>query len=197
MARNAVLARALPLFAAVLLTVPSSHAVDDCNDGWITSKIKTKMLGNTMVGTFKMNVDTEMCVVTLTGCVDTEAQRAEATKVAKSIKKVKSVDNRLSLCPAKSEDGSGKDSGSGEDAKGDDGGVDDCADAMITAEVKSMLMGTTGLDAYRINVDTEKCVVTLNGCVEDPARKAKAEEMARKAAGVRGVKNALKTCPKE
>jgi len=190
MARLSLPARAVLLLATCLVIAPAALAADDCPDAWITSKVKTKMLGNTMVGTFKMNVDTELCVVTLKGCVDTAAQRTEASKVAKSIKKVKSVKNLLSICPADS-DGE-KASGSG-----DDGKVDDCADAMITAEVKSMLMGTTGLDAYRIDVDTEKCVVTLNGCVEDPARKAKAEEMARKAAGVRGVKNALKTCPKE
>lgn len=188
--RSAAVVRAAAWLAVVLLTHTAIPAADDCPDAWITSKVKTKMLGNTFVGTFKMNVDTEGCVVTLKGCVDTDAQRAEATKVAKRIKKVKSVNNTLSLCPKQRDD-------EGEEARGSGGNgkVDDCADAMITAEVKSMLMATTGLDAYRINIDTEKCVVTLNGCVQDPKRKAKAEELARQAAGVRGVKNALTTCP--
>lgn len=172
-------------------------AADDCPDAWITGKVKTMMLGNTVVGTFKMNIDTDECVVTLRGCVDTPAQKAEAAKVAKNVSGVKAVKNGLSICQGNWIEDDPDEPKKEKKAKepGGDGKVDDCADAMITAEVKSMLMATTWIDAYRINVETEKCVVTLEGCVKEPAHKAKAEEMARKAAGVRSVSNQIGACP--
>jgi osmotically-inducible protein OsmY len=207
--------RALPLLVAAVLAAGAASALraDDCPDAWITSKVKTKMLGNTVTGTFKMNVDTDECVVTLRGCVDTPEQKAEAVKVAESVKGVKEVKNGLSICrkdwidddpdaPTKADKAKAKEEKAREKeakakekgASGDQGKVDDCADALITSEVKSMLMATTWIDAYRVNVDTDQCVVTLKGCVKHTEHKAKAEELARKAKGVREVHNEIAAC---
>lgn len=72
--------------------------------------------------------------------------------------------------------------------------VDECADAMITAEVKSMILAKEGLAAFDINVETEECVVTLKGCVDTDEQRTNSADVASKAAGVRTVRNELTLC---
>jgi osmotically-inducible protein OsmY len=68
-------------------------------------------------------------------------------------------------------------------------------DAWITAKTKIALMGTEGLDALDVNVDTVDGRVTLQGKVASPAAKAEAEREARKVAGVVEVRNLLQVVP--
>ncbi len=64
-------------------------------------------------------------------------------------------------------------------------------DAAITADVKAGLIGSYGLNAFRIDVDTYNGNVTLKGNVDTSAQRAEAERLARKAKGVRGVRSEL------
>jgi hyperosmotically inducible periplasmic protein len=64
-------------------------------------------------------------------------------------------------------------------------------DTTITASVKAKLIGEKTANLTRIDVDTTNQVVTLNGIVESPDQKAKAEQLARQVDGVKGVKNNL------
>lgn len=170
------------LGALLMLSPALSHPVraDDCPDAWITAKVKTRLMGKSGFGAFKIEVDTDECVVALSGCVDTEARRAEAESVARQVKRVHGVSNRLTLCPAKSSSAPEKPA--------------ECPDAMITAEVKSLILAKEGMTAFKINVDTEECVVTLNGCVDTDARRSQAAEAARKGKWVSGVENRLGLC---
>jgi osmotically-inducible protein OsmY len=64
-------------------------------DASITSAVKTKLLGDTKVGGLKIDVDTKDNVVTLTGNVKSEAEKAEAIRLAKNTTGVKSVVDKL------------------------------------------------------------------------------------------------------
>ncbi len=75
--------------------------------------------------------------------------------------------------------------------------ADQCPDAVITSEVKSLLLANQGLKAFKINVETEECVVTLEGCVESAKQEREAVNLARKAKGARKVKSHLGRCPSE
>ena len=66
-------------------------------DAEITSAVKTKLLADTTVGGLKLDVDTEHGVVTLSGPVHSAAERAQALKLARETKGVKSVKNNLKL----------------------------------------------------------------------------------------------------
>ncbi len=72
---------------------------DDCPDAWITAQVKTLLLANDGIKAFKINVDTEECVVSLHGCAETRADRTNAGKIARKVNKVKSVQNLLEICP--------------------------------------------------------------------------------------------------
>ena len=60
-------------------------------------------------------------------------------------------------------------------------------DAKITASVKSKLVADKAANLTRVDVDTNNGVVSLNGIVETPQQKVRAEQLAREASGVQRV----------
>ena len=64
-------------------------------------------------------------------------------------------------------------------------------DATITASVKSKLVAEKASNLTRVDVDTNNGTVYLNGTVDSPEQKARAEQLARQAQGVKSVVNNL------
>jgi hyperosmotically inducible periplasmic protein len=71
------------------------QAGDKTTDAAITSAVKSKFLADTEVAGLKIDVDTKDHVVTLTGNVKSEAEKAEAIRLAKTTSGVKSVVDKL------------------------------------------------------------------------------------------------------
>jgi len=65
------------------------------------------------------------------------------------------------------------------------------SDEAITAKVKTSLTEDKVANLTRISVDTTNGVVTLNGVVDSPQQKARAEDLARHVSGVRDINNNL------
>jgi hyperosmotically inducible periplasmic protein len=70
------------------------------NDGWLWVKTRFELAAADDLRDSTINVDVDKEVVTLTGTVATQAQRAKAEQVAKSIEGVKSVKNMLKVAPS-------------------------------------------------------------------------------------------------
>ena len=171
-------------------------------DAEITSAVKTKLLADKTVGGLKIDVDTSDGVVTLSGRVDSAAERTEALRLARETKGVKRVENKLTLATAGT---TGSTAPSDKTKKDDETKIvikDDTtpkvkaagrktADATLTATVKTQLATVKGVIANDINVDTTDGVVTLKGSVPDESQKARAEEVARETPGVKRVVNEL------
>lgn len=89
-----------PVWCIALLSLSSipSFPVDDCPDAWISTKISAHLVAAMGVAAVHINPDTEICVVTLRGCVKTGEQRREALAIARKIKKVKKVIDKLGTC---------------------------------------------------------------------------------------------------
>lgn len=68
-------------------------------------------------------------------------------------------------------------------------------DAGITTAVKSKLAGEKISTVTRIDVDTNRGVVALNGTVKTVTDRTRAEELARQVKGVRDVVNNLRIQP--
>jgi hyperosmotically inducible periplasmic protein len=66
-------------------------------DAALTTAVKTKLLADTKVGGLKIDVDTQDNVVTLTGTVKSAAEKAEALRLARTTKGVKSVIDKLTI----------------------------------------------------------------------------------------------------
>jgi hypothetical protein len=64
-------------------------------------------------------------------------------------------------------------------------------DTNVTAAVKTQLARDKVSTLTRIDVDTHRGVVSLNGVVESAEQRARAEQIARGVSGVRGVTNNL------
>ena len=64
-------------------------------------------------------------------------------------------------------------------------------DATITASVKSKLVADKAANLTRVDVDTTRGTVYLNGSVETSEQKARAEQLAWQASGVKSVVNNL------
>ena len=67
------------------------------DDSWITSKVKLALVADPVTKARQIDVITNNGVVQLGGFVDSEAAKAQATKVATGVEHVKSVDNRLAV----------------------------------------------------------------------------------------------------
>jgi hyperosmotically inducible periplasmic protein len=70
------------------------------------------------------------------------------------------------------------------------------SDAAITAAVKAKLTADTASNLVKVNVDTTKGTVYLNGSVQTAEQKARAEELARETRGVQTVVNNLAVQPR-
>ena len=68
-------------------------------------------------------------------------------------------------------------------------------DAGITAAVKSKLAAEKISTVTRIDVDTNRGVVALNGTVKTAGERTRAEQLAREVKGVRDVVNNLRIQP--
>jgi osmotically-inducible protein OsmY len=64
------------------------------DDTAITTKVKTGLLADPMVSAFAISVDTSRGVVSLTGIVNSAAERARAIQVAQEVGGVRRVDGR-------------------------------------------------------------------------------------------------------
>ena len=64
-------------------------------------------------------------------------------------------------------------------------------DSTITASVKTKLAADKLSSLTRVDVDTTRGVVALNGVVQSPEQRTRVEELARQVSGVKSVKNNL------
>ena len=69
-------------------------------------------------------------------------------------------------------------------------------DTGITASVKAKLVADRPTNLTRVDVDTSQGTVYLNGSVERAEQKARAEQLAWQASGVKSVVNNLQVVPK-
>ncbi|HEY4988707.1 MAG TPA: BON domain-containing protein [Opitutaceae bacterium] len=67
------------------------------DDSAITTKVKSALLGDGSVKSFEIKVETFKGVVQLSGFVDTEDQRAAATRDAMAVNGVKDVKDSLTI----------------------------------------------------------------------------------------------------
>jgi len=152
-------------------------------DAEITSAVKTKLLGDKVVGGLKLDVDTTNGVVTLTGPVTSAAERNEALRLARTTKGVKSVVNKLTMDTtattgkvAKDEAGDAKDSTKSAAKK--------TGDAIGTAAKKTG--SATENAAKKTGSATENAAKKTGNATEDAAKKTgnATENAAKKTATV-------------
>lgn len=88
---NSKLAWATLAMASALMAADKAPLSDDT----LNDKVKLKLASDTIVKGGGLGIEVKNGVVTLTGKVETDKQKAKAEKLARKVAGVKSVDNRI------------------------------------------------------------------------------------------------------
>ena len=166
------------LLAGVLLAGLSLGVACSSTDPGLSSTVKTKLAADSTVKAYKINVDSHEGVVTLTGSVDSQAEKDQAMALARATKGVRDVVDMIAVRTVAG-------NGDAPDSHRSVGEVVD--DAGITMAVKSRLLDDPNVKGLRIDVDTREGVVYLTGSVRSVAEKDRAVELARNTKDVRNV----------
>jgi hyperosmotically inducible protein len=180
--------------------------------------VKSKLAADDTVKAYQIDVDTKDRVVTLSGTVETMAQKDQAVMIARQTDGVRDVVDQIAVNPvAAPTTGELRDEASeaareareeareatdaakeaGRDVQREAGQATDRAgaaasDATVTAAVKSKFLADTSVSGLKIDVDTNGGVVTLSGMVSTQAEADRAASLARDTAGVTRVANNLR-----
>jgi osmotically-inducible protein OsmY len=145
-----------------LVAVPAVPGLTEAGDAGgledavITAKVKTAILLNRHLDSFRINVETDGGVVTLKGLVRDAPLKELAEEIARTVDGVERVENRLRI------DRDGEDPPPPEDRTF----TQKIRDASIIASVKSALLLRKGIRADLIGVGSRWGVVTLEGRVD-------------------------------
>jgi len=181
--------------AVTLVTGGVAFAAQDVTDAATTAAVKSKFLGDTKVSGLNINVDTKDNVVTLTGTVHSAAEKAEAARLAKTTKGVKSVVNNLTVDPVKTP---GNDTKTAAKDKADDAKDKTKSAAKKTGEATEHAAKKTGEATEHAAKKTGQATEHAAEKTGDAAKKAgKATENAAKDAGANitdaSITSAVKT----
>jgi hyperosmotically inducible protein len=169
------------------------------NDAWTTTQIYARFFADPDIKGRNITVETMSGVVTLTGTVQSAAERNQAVAKAKATDGVKQVVDKLSLAPAEKplssetrDKSSGATAGNAEQVKAHAKSAADrvgkeISDTWITTKVQAMYFLDRDVKGMNIDVTTTRGIVTLSGSVATEATRQKAIADARSIEGVSQV----------
>ena len=172
----------IAIVAALVISLTGCES-RTATDATITTAVKNKLAADPTTSAARINVDTANGVVTLSGAVPTTAEKSEAERIARNTQGVTQVANNITV------EAGGAPGTAGTPGTERETGVGGAlGDAAILSGIKTQLVANGIIGA---NVDVKNGEVTLTGAVNDAQKKAKAEEIARQASGVKSVNNQL------
>lgn len=148
---------------------------DFMDDSTITARVKAALIDDKSIRSTDISVKTENKAVTLSGSVESTEQKEQAVKIAKEVKGVSTVNDKLSV-------------GNEQPAslKGYAG------DTAITSEIKAKLLADDIVPSRKVTVETSDGTVRLSGTVASRQQAERAVEIAKAVTGVKTVKNDLR-----
>jgi hyperosmotically inducible protein len=172
-------------YLAIGLTVAMMIACAETDAG-VTTAVKTRLAGDDTVKAYQIDVDTRDKVVTLSGSVNTVAEKTQAVAVARGTDGVANVVDNITV------------KGTAEGAMprpADMPVADTVRDAAVTTAVKTKLLADPKISGLKIDVDTKDGMVTLTGTVRSQAEKDEAVRLARQTENVRSVTDQITVAP--
>ena len=148
-------------------------------DSVVTAEVRARLAADTTVNSSELEVATDKKVVTLTGNLNTQAEKERALEIARSTSGVENVVDMISVRTG---------SMSGNAPEPDRTLGEHIDDATITAAVKSRLLEDPQVKGLKIDVDTREGVVFLTGSVRTQQESDRAVQVARGTEHVKDVK---------
>ncbi|MCB9726920.1 MAG: BON domain-containing protein [Deltaproteobacteria bacterium] len=162
--RPGVIAAAVAALLCVGLQSRPAHAGRTVDDSTISQRIQDELLYDPMVSSSVTDVSTANGIVTLTGTVNSLVAKERATRIARTVKGVRSVVNRMEVAPLVSR-----------------------TDAQLRKDVEEALAADPAADGYQITVTAINGTVTLRGTVDSWQEKQLSRKVAGSVIGVRDV----------
>jgi osmotically-inducible protein OsmY len=153
------------LAAWMLLNEPAS-AARAFEDATITNAVEKELISDHVVPFDRIDVMTTNGIVTLTGRVGNILARERAVKIARIVKGVKSVVDRIEMVPTFAR-----------------------SDKEIEADIKEAFLFNPSTEIYEISVQVDAFKATLDGRVDSWREKMLAETLAKGVKGVIAVQN--------
>ncbi|WP_434636683.1 molecular chaperone OsmY [Klebsiella sp. I138] len=147
---------------------------DFMDDSTITARVKAALIDDKDIRSSDISVKTENKAVTLSGSVDSSAQKELALSVAKDVKGVTTVNDKLSVVEDKSASLKGY-----------------AGDTAITSEIKAKLLADDIVPSRKVTVETHAGTVHLSGTVDSRQQADRAADIAKAVSGVKNVENDL------
>jgi osmotically-inducible protein OsmY len=175
----------------------SAEAKDRLADAWITTQVKSKLVGDREIRARDIDVDTHDGVVTLKGKILNEQLRQLAIVLVNRTEGVKQVVDQLQVQVAPPPDVQANRGTPGAVATSGSVGasapvtVDSGGDARIVTTIQSKYFQDDRIKGRHIDVASRGGVVTLNGEVADETERAQALLLARTVDGVTRVEDNL------
>jgi len=168
----------------IAVQTPAPTPAQKSTDDTLEDRIEYRLETDAIVKKYDIKVKVTNAEAVLTGHVATDAQKAEAGKVAK-IDGVTRVQNNVTVDP-------GADKTLADRTKAGVSKTGEAInDAWIVTKVKWFFVGEDLLKDSNINVDANNKVVTLKGTVKSAAGRTRAVELARGTDGVARVVDEL------
>ena len=156
-------------FVIMILTVfflpGSMFAQENLEAQDITYAIEAELLLDSAVAAHLVDVNTVDGIVTLTGSVDNVLAKERATKIAETVKGVRSVVNNILVKPVVRED------------------------SAVERDIREALLDNPTTELYDVTIDVTDATVMLEGSVESWQEKQMAARVAKGVKGVRHVEN--------
>jgi osmotically-inducible protein OsmY len=149
----------------LLIATLSYAAENDLEDKDITLAVENELLLDEGVSSHLVDVSTTEGIVKLSGSVGNILAKERAVKIARSVKGVRSVVDRIEVTPVEQ------------------------SDYQISANVSNALLNDPATDSYEVEVEVNDGIVSLSGTVDSYAEKELCAEVAKGVKGVKDVKN--------
>jgi osmotically-inducible protein OsmY len=155
------------------------------NDAVITTTIQGRYFGSPVVKGYRIDVDTHGGIVTLSGAVDSQLHRDEAVRIAKSVRGVSQVHDRLAV-----------DANARRVSDAEWRMPDAASPTWITTKIQAQYYAHPDLRPWNIDVDTAPGgVVTLGGKVGSPGDRDEAVRIAERTEGVTRIDDRISVQP--
>lgn len=168
-----------------LLVGPPTDSREARENAWITTQIQARYFSNPSIAGREIDVSTHDGVVTLSGRVDSDAEKADAVAVARGVEGVTRVDDRLVVQP---EEPAVATTGTLPSATIPLAPIDD---TRVSTSIQAKFFLDNTLKSRRIEVQTSQGVVTLRGEVASDTERAQALLLARTTEGAQRVEDML------
>jgi len=169
----------LTLVLSLIGFTATADEAEQTSDIWLKAKIVTTYALSEHLNPFTIDVNVNNGAVTLTGMVENDIENDLAGELAKGVKGVKKVDNKLNVNP---------------EAKRDteqSSFLHFVEDANITARVKSRLLLDPNTHGLKIHTTTKNGVVFLEGELNSDIEADLVRQIARNTKGVIDVEDKL------